>query len=341
MASSEEEYASTGSQKDTNELLQQLIAAMAQQQKSQGDILQALLAQNAPTASHDPQAPGPGPQSNRGQMLPDPNKPSLLETDTTLEEFDGWRDIWNDYSACVGLDKLLAPQQLARFRTFLSPDMRSELSHGIGISDSDSLDTSAVLDQIRAYIRGKRNVALDRVAFEERRQTEGESFDSFYIGLKKIAANADLCEHCYDARLATRIMVGLGDQETRKKLLAMKPFPSVSTVIDLCRSEESGRKNEEVLEAKCDSRSISKTQKAHQQDRPRFRGRSKAPAQGNGDAKCGFCGLGAHDRRSCPASDAVCNACGSKGHYARVCREGVNRDRVESPRVAERQKLEP
>jgi hypothetical protein len=43
------------------------------------------------------------------------------------------------------------------------------------------------------YIRAKRNVALDRLAFEEQ-QGPSESFDDFFIGLRRLADAADLCE---------------------------------------------------------------------------------------------------------------------------------------------------
>ena len=98
-----------------------------------------------------------------------------------------------------------------------------------------------VLDKIKNYIRSQKNIALDCVAFEERKQAAGENFHSFLIAIKTLARDADLCNECLNRRLVTKIMSGIYDKETRTKLLAMSPLPDLQTVTDLCRSEESAK----------------------------------------------------------------------------------------------------
>ena len=106
--------------------------------------------------------------------------------------------------------------------------MRAVLQLAIGIDNDDASSMSEILDAIHGYVRSKRNVTLDRVALEERRQEEGETFDEYYIALREIANNADLCKVCMDDRLTTRIMSGIREPETKRKLLAHTP-PSFST----------------------------------------------------------------------------------------------------------------
>ncbi len=84
-------------------------------------------------------------------------------------------------------------------------------------------------------MREKRNVALDRVAF-----------DDFYISLRRLVDAADLCGACIDSRMATRIMAQIRDSETKKKLVALSPFLTTQAV-NLYRSEESARANEKIL----------------------------------------------------------------------------------------------
>jgi hypothetical protein len=117
----------------------------------------------------------------------------------------------------------------------------------LGIDQSSTLAPSDILDRIQEHIRSQRSVALDRMEFEECRQEVNESFDDFYIKLRRIAECADLCKTCWDSRLSTRIISGIRDQEARKKLLAKSPFPSVQEAIYLCRSKESASKNEPML----------------------------------------------------------------------------------------------
>ena len=125
--------------------------------------------------------------------------------------------------------------------------MRAVLQIAIGIDSDEDISVATIFDQIQEYVRAKRNVTLDRVALEERKQEECETFDQFYISLREIANNADLCKICIDDRLTTRIMSGIRDPETRRKLLAYTHPPSLQTTIDICRSEESALKDEHTL----------------------------------------------------------------------------------------------
>ena len=57
-----------------------------------------------------------------------------------------------------------------------------------------------------------------RVLFSERKQEEGEGmFRFFYVPLKKLADESDLCQLCLSLRLTTQIMSGVISQEVRQK----------------------------------------------------------------------------------------------------------------------------
>ena len=98
----------------------------------------------------------------------------------------------------------------------LSLEMLQTAEMVLDISPYDLLSADDILGQIARYIRKKRSVALDRVEFEEYRQDHGATFDEFYIGLQRIAKCADLCRHCLDQRMTTRVMSGICDQDVRK-----------------------------------------------------------------------------------------------------------------------------
>ena len=100
------------------------------------------------------------------------------------------------------------------------------------------------LDEIAGHFRRQRNVALHGVKFEQRHQEHGETFDHFYVGLRELAADADLCGTCLNDRLTTRIMAGVASEDLRKKLLAINPFRRLEDVVARCRSEESATHTE-------------------------------------------------------------------------------------------------
>ena len=93
------------------------------------------------------------------------------------------------------------------------------------------------LDEIAGHFWRQRSVALHRVKFEQRQQDHGETLDHFYVGLRELAAAADLCGTCLNDRFTTRIMAGVASEDIRKKLLALNPFPSLEKVVALSRSE--------------------------------------------------------------------------------------------------------
>jgi hypothetical protein len=63
-----------------------------------------------------------------------------------------------------------------------------------------------------------------------------ETFDEFYIYLKHLVDAADVCGTSIDARMATSIMAGICDTETKKKLQTINSFPTAQDIVNICRS---------------------------------------------------------------------------------------------------------
>ena len=189
-----------------------------------------------------------------------------LHGDITIPLLRSWRNRWNDFAELSQLATYPVSEQMTAFRIALDPAMQQVVEVALGILPTTISTPDTVLDQIADYVRAKRNIALDRVAFEERRQGPLETFNDFYIGLRRLAEAADLCATCFDNRLVTRIIAGTRDAETKKKLLAMSPFPLLQTTINICRSDESARANEGSLSNQAGISAIQK--KSSRMDRP-------------------------------------------------------------------------
>ena len=189
--------------------------------------------------------------------------------------------------------------------------MREAVEHVLLIPDDTTFKPDEVLDKIKSYIRSQRNIALDCVAFEERKQAAVENFDSFLIAIKTLARDADLCNECLNRRLVTKTMSGIYDKETRTKLLAISPLPDLQTVTDLCRSEES---------AKLDDARITRQLNERRAYQSKFRRNFSKSSESN-KKSCTKCGKktcppkGTH----CPAKDIECSICSKKGHFSSVC----------------------
>ena len=167
--------------------------------------------------------------------------------DISLLDFSTWKAKWDDFVKVNHVGSYPRDQQVSALRMALSTQMLQTVEMVLGIDASTTLSPAEILTEIQQHIRSKRSVVLDRVNFEECRQTTKETFDEFYIRLQRVAGCADLCAHCRDDRLTTRIITGILDQEARKKLLAMPTFPTLKQAVDLCRAEEAASFNEPML----------------------------------------------------------------------------------------------
>ncbi len=183
--------------------------------------------------------------SSRFKLSP----PEKLTPETSVAKLKAWCKAWNDYASMCKIEEMKLEEQQALFRSSLSMDMRNVLEERIGVQANHKPDE--ILDAIERYIRKKRNVLLDIVEFENRKQKTGEDFDSYLVAIQQIASDADLvCDHCADCRvrcldrrLAVRLISGIADERTRTKLLEEDKFPTKERVVEICSARESARKN--------------------------------------------------------------------------------------------------
>ncbi len=246
--------------------------------------------------------------------------PEKLTPETSVAKLKAWRKAWNDYASMCKIEEMKLDEQQALFRSSLSMDMRNVLEERIGVQADHKPDE--ILDAIERYIRKKRNVLLDIVEFENRKQKTGEDFDSYLVAIQQIASDADLvCDHCADCRvrcldrrLAARLISGIADERTRTKLLEEDKFPTKERVVEICSARESARKNNKEQWGSQGGHSVKK----HARNRERSRSRGRQPQQ---EGNCQRCGKDKHKpKEECPAKDVTCGACKKVGHYAKVCK---------------------
>ncbi|XP_077975175.1 uncharacterized protein LOC144431215 [Styela clava] len=244
--------------------------------------------------------------------------PPELTADISLSGLDSWKIMWSDYMQISGYNQEPQKKQVAVFRGCLSLEMLSVVKHVLNISEETEKSVDDILEDIKKHIRIQRNVALDRVLFEERKQGDEESFDSFLIALKKLGKDADLCENCYDERLTTRIIAGARNATAREELLAKSPFPNLQTAVDLCRSKEMAIINNSDLSKK--QNPIANSIQIKKPFQRRFK-----PKNDRNNMPCQYCGRRhSQGKLNCPAYGKICGECGKKNHFSQKCRTKVN-----------------
>ena len=95
---------------------------------------------------------------------------------------------------------------------------------------------SKVLELMEKHCIGQTNVIYERYCFNNRNQENGESFDGYLTALK-VLANTRNFGSLKDELIRDRIVCGIRDMGTRKKLLQEAGL-TLQRCIDTCRSAE-------------------------------------------------------------------------------------------------------
>ena len=175
--------------------------------------------------------------------------PPMLDYGDDLEEFEEWCCHWENNARLKNLDKYPQVQQVSKLQENMTIPMQGHVRHNLEIAWDGSVSTKDILRAIGARLRGHRSLVLDRLLFEERKQEENEDFDKFHAALCKLAIRADLCTHCRDDRIASKIIAGIRKIETRKKLLEEQNL-TLAQVKNKCIAAEISDKNTSELTGK-------------------------------------------------------------------------------------------
>ena len=163
----------------------------------------------------------------------------------------------------------------------------------------------------------------------ERKQKDGESFNSFYCDLKDIADNCqfefacndcNLCESHSDERFVTAIVAGINDPELKKKLLEKK-VATLKDTIEICTTFEATMLDSKSLVRSGTSVSeVKKNAGKPKNQKPKLN-QDQAAKKESGQ-KCHYCGKFCKNMTNgCPARDKTCFNCQKVGHFSSVCKK--------------------
>ena len=311
-------------QDHTQQLLdqqQQLIARIISQHRPSSPMLEREFSVQAGegTLTQQSQRPLPvlKPRANALLLRAGPNEPKW-------SHWVEWRAEWDDFVILneSTFQKADWKQKRAALRAHFTPEFKKVFEEAIEGSFSPNTagepSITEYLSAIEKYVKDMRNLMIDRRDFFSRKQKRGETFEQFLVELKTLSKQAEACEKCLGCTLTTLITLGVEDASLQRKLLEMRPEPTLQEVIDKCRAWEAAVSASRHAQ----SSSMNAVKKIDSTESPnsktRDRNRSKLRSRVN---RCGYCGKDAHERRDdCPAKDKVCSSCSKMGHFAHVCR---------------------
>ena len=244
--------------------------------------------------------------------------PPPLASDVTFQNFREWRRRWKDYATMIDLASMPLPKQHIQLRMCLSLETQRVLEHTLQVPPDSTSSVEAVLDILQKHIKDSSNEALRRRAFTSCKQAVGESFADFFVRLKSLSEEIDVCKAhdvtCEESWIKHGILTGVHNEELVQKIIALDATSSLADVVTLCRSFEATRTTATALRAPPSARAVSQYKKGKKAAH-----KTKAEARlatTTTTSSCKKCGKPQHGPNGCPATESSCTGCGKTGHWS-------------------------
>ena len=104
------------------------------------------------------------------------------------------------------------------------------------ISEANQNKYAYLVEQFEKHLQGKKDVAHERLCFNERTQTQGNTFASYLTDLKKITKRCEF-EQLTEGLIRGKIIIGIRSVETRKKLMNCHDLTLEKTIM-ICKNDE-------------------------------------------------------------------------------------------------------
>lgn len=207
------------------------------------------------------------------------------------------------FLACIGTEA---------YETFQVLDFEDE---------SHREDIDKVITAFQKHFVGEVNVTYERYVFNKRVQETGEPFDIFVSELRKLVRTCDY-GGLEESMVRDRIVVGIRDDATRRKLLQTRKL-TLQMTVDICKASEVAFMQLRAMTSTTDDvNTVDKHSEAGHRSKSRTRQSARQDnRQGNARRKCKYCGR-EHEMKkdACPAYGKTCNKCSGKNHFASVCK---------------------
>ena len=196
-----------------------------------------------------------------------------------------------------------------------------EVVDGLNFADDEERkDIDVVLEKLEVFCVGETKEIYERYQFNKRDQESGESIDSYVASLRTLAKTCNYGS-LLDSLICDRIVVGIRDNGTRKRLLQEAKL-TLNKCIDICRSSE-------VTSAQLQAMGNQEDLKFVAGDKIKKESQDKG---GKDVISCKFCGKKhVRSREACPAWRKNCRKCGEKNHFAVKCSKSSQASKSSGP----------
>ena len=254
--------------------------------------------------------------------LPPPTKLEL--TGEIGMKFKQWKSRWNNYVIATQLDKCSAQRRCAIMLSCIGEEALTIID-GLDLEDDDRKDPDKILDKLKEYCVGTLNEIYERYIFNSRNQEVGETFDTFLSSLRTLAKSCNYGP-LRDSLIRDRIVMGIRDEPTRKRLLHDEKL-TLDTCIRMCRAYESTDEKLKKLNATTEQGGGPQVHAVYKRPPASRAGSADTGSttdryqhrhgRADYDLVCNYCGnKHARSARQCPAWGRECRLCGESNYFA-------------------------
>ena len=188
------------------------------------------------------------------------NVPFPSKLDTTrgniAHNWKRFKRSWENYELASRLDKQTADVRAANLISCLGEDAM-EIMDGLTFdAPADKKDPEKNILAFTNFCIGESNETFERYCFFTRDQNESETIDSYTAGLRLLAKTCNFAA-LEDNLIRDRIVVGIRDASTRKRLLSQENLDLKKTM-QLCRASETTEKYSKAIVHAAESDSVHK-----------------------------------------------------------------------------------
>jgi hypothetical protein len=141
--------------------------------------------------------------------------------------------------------RLSAKSEKSQVNTLIYINEADDILSCFGLEEDQKTKYNSVKEAFQNHFIKKRNPIYERAKFNQRKQEEGESVDTFITALHTLAKH---CEYgaLQDQMIRDRLVVGLRDSVLSEKL-QMEPDLSLEKAVSYARQREAVKKQQSVV----------------------------------------------------------------------------------------------
>lgn len=263
-----------------------------------------------------------------------PPAPLKLGSDIATD-WNRFKSEWENYMIVADLSEVAEKKQAAIFLASIGTAAHSVFRTFKFTDETHKQKVEKIIEAFEKYCISEANETYERFLFHQRIQQPGESFDDFLTDLRKLAATCSFAT-LEDSLIRDRVVIGIRDDATRRRLLATKKL-SLTDAVETCKASEVTSRRLRVIggSAEVDALNTSTRNRRSSPKRP-DRKQIKNSSNNNGGHRCRYCALSSCNgsKGACRAYGQKCRACGLLNHFAKsdMCKKQKTAASTSTPR---------